>query len=139
MIRSPAAVAASYKRRGYGAFHGLGSWVLVNLFLWLYLRRRRIACVRLDYEAFCSPDGAGMARLNRYLGTALDRDEVAAQVRTQRYHVLGGNQDVRWLLGQIESIELRPPRPVLNPIERLATALVAAPIERLRRPTAGRG
>jgi hypothetical protein len=148
LIRSPAAVAASYKRRGYSAFHGLGSWALVNLFLWLYLRRRRIACLHLDYEAFCSPDGVGMARLNRFLGTALNRDEVAAQIRAHRYHLLGGNQDVLCSLGQVESIELRPARTVLNPIERVATALVTLPIERLRRPprrrcsapaTAGRG
>lgn len=134
LIRDGAAVAASYKRRGYGAFHGLASWALVHVFLWLYVCRRRLACLRVDYETLCAPGGAEMARLNHFLGTRLDPDDVARRVRGQRYHVLGGNQDVRQFIRGFERIERRPARAVLNGIERVAAALVAAPIERFLRP-----
>jgi hypothetical protein len=138
LIRDGAGVAASYKRRGHGAFHGLASWALVHVFLWLYVRRRRLACLRVDYEALCAPGGAEIARLNHFLGTWLDPDDVARRVRGQRYHVLGGNRDVRQFIRSFKRIERRQAGAVLNGIERVAAALVAAPIEGFLRPRSGR-
>ena len=95
LIRDGVAVAGSYKKRGFGALYGMASWSIGNIFTWLYLKRRGLRSLRVDYKALCVGDEATYRALNEFLGTNLKLDTAAEDIRRTHYHVVSGNGRVR--------------------------------------------
>ncbi len=124
LIRDCAGVADSYKGRGSSALYGMLAWALVNGFLRLYSKRRRLRTITVDYEALCTSTEAEIARLNRALGTSLSAEHLPGRIRAGRYHVFAGNKGVRLGSRDITRIEYRGDAGRLGRFERFAAAAV---------------
>jgi hypothetical protein len=130
LIRDGRAVTSSFKSRGWNSFYGMVSWAMVNAFLALYLRRNSIRSVRVDYASLCLSTTDELDRINAFLGLSLKPEELTRRVRENAYHVFGGNKDVRGLSEEFQGVRFRADREQLNAVERIAAALLVAPLNR---------
>jgi hypothetical protein len=103
---------------------------MVNAFLALYLRRNSIRSVRVDYASLCLSTTDELDRINAFLGLSLKPEELTRRVRENAYHVFGGNKDVRGLSEEFQGVRFRADREQLNAVERIAAALLVAPLNR---------
>ena len=130
LIRDGVAVASSFKNRGWSAYYGMVSWVMVNVFLARFLRRSCIRTMRLDYGSLYFATAEELDRINAFLGSSLKPEGVTQRVRESVYHVLAGNKDVRGLSSEFQSIRYRGDRKQLNALERLFAGLLLSPLNR---------
>jgi hypothetical protein len=130
LIRDGMAVAGSYKKRGFGPLYGIASWSIGNIFISLYLKRRRLRSVRVDYRSLCLGDEKTYAALNEFLGIRLKSDAVAGEIRNTRYHIVSGNGKVRRSASDFQGI--RYSESPLNPtgFERFLANVVVRPLNR---------
>lgn len=133
LVRDCAAVADSYKDRGFSPLYGGFAWGVVNVLLRFYVWRRGIPVLTVGYEAFCRSPERELARVNRFLGTTLSTDEVPAAVRREPYHLFSGNDRVRGRIREFAGIERHPDRVHLGRFERLAATGVGQLVRRLLR------
>ncbi len=131
LVRDGEAVADSFKRRGLGRWRGLITWSGVNILLLLYLRRRKLPSLRLDYGALCLDTVSQCQRVNSFLGTDLSPDRLVVDVRATAYHVFRANMSVRSSGPEFAGLRYRGRLPASNWTHRLLASLVVAPLNRL--------
>jgi len=131
LVRDGAAVLDSLKRRGFGRWRGMVSWSAVNLVLRLYVRRRRLPQLRLDYGALCLDTAAQCRRMNAFLGINLSPEHLVDDVRSTAYHIFRGGMKARDSAAEFAGIRYRRPAPASSWTDRLLSTLIAAPINRL--------
>ncbi|MEE8550243.1 MAG: hypothetical protein V3T08_03210 [Gemmatimonadota bacterium] len=130
LVRDGKAVVDSFKRRGFGRWRGMITWSAVNLLLLLYLRRRKLPRLRLDYGALCLDTATQCHRLNAFLGLELSPDSLLDDVRSSAYHVFRANMS-RASGWEFAGLRYRGRMPATNWADRLLAALAVAPLNRL--------
>ena len=137
LIRDGMAVAGSYKKRGFGTLYAIASWSIGNIFISLYLKRRRLRSVRVDYRSLCLGDEKTYAALNEFLGIGLQPDQAAGEIRSTKYHIVSGNGKVRRSASDFQGIHYS--ESALNPtaFERFLAHVVVRPLNRSFGVTAG--
>ena len=129
LVRDGTAVVDSFKRKGFGRWRGMITWSAVNLLLLLYLRRRKLPRLRLDYGALCLDTAAQCHRLNAFLGLELSPDSLLDDVRSSEYHVFRGSKSRA--SGEFAGLRYRGRTPTTNWADRLLATLVVEPLNRL--------
>lgn len=129
LVRDGKAVVDSFKRRGFGRWRGMITWSAVNLLLVLYLRRRKLPRLRLDYGALCLDTATQCQRLNAFLGLELSPDSLLDDVRSSAYHVFRGNKSRA--SGEFADLRYRGRMPATNWADRLLATLAVEPLNRL--------
>jgi hypothetical protein len=130
LIRDGLAVAGSYKKRGFGPLYGMCSWSIGNIFVWLYLRRRGLRSMRVDYRALCLGDEATYRALNEFLGTNLKPDTAAEDIRRTRYHIVSGNGKVRRSASDFQGIRYSESPLNATGLERFIAKILVRPLNR---------
>jgi hypothetical protein len=130
IVRDGPAVAASYKKRGEGAFYGMVAWLFSNALAAAYVRRYRVPCLRVSYAALCDAPADQIARLNRFLGMDIDPNSLDRAVQATDYHSLAGS-GVRRGTKDFAGIAARPSASGLSHLERWTAKALLAPLGRL--------
>lgn len=130
LIRDGMAVAGSYKKRGFTTLYGVASWCIGNVFVRVYLKRRRLQFLRVDYRSLCLGDERTYGALNEFLGMTLKPDAVTDEIRSTRYHIVSGNGKVRRSASDFQGIHYSdiPSHPTA--FERLLKNVVVGPLNR---------
>ncbi|MGH7589643.1 MAG: hypothetical protein ACRELU_13750 [Gemmatimonadota bacterium] len=137
LIRDGMAVAGSYKKRGFGTLYAIASWSIGNIFISLYLKRRRLRSVRVDYRSLCLGDEKTYAALNEFLGISLKPDAAAGEIRNTKYHIVSGNGKVRRSASDFQGIHYSESPSNPTAFERFLADVVVRPLNRLFGVTSG--
>lgn len=138
LMRDGMAVAGSYKKRGFGTLYGIASWSIGNIFIWLYLKRRRLRSMRVDYRSLCLGDEKTYAALNEFLGIGLQPEAVAGEIRKTTYHIVSGNGKVRRSASDFQGIHYSESSSKPTAFERLLANAVVRPLNRTLGVTSSR-
>lgn len=130
LIRDGMAVAGSYKKRGSGVLYAIASWSIGNIFVWLYVKRRRLRSIRIDYRALCLGDEETYRALNEFLGMSLKADTVVEDIKRTRYHIVSGNGKVRRSASDFQGIRYSESPLDANELERFIGDAVVRPLNR---------
>jgi hypothetical protein len=130
LIRDGTAVAESYKKRKSGLLYGMATWSIGNIFVWLYVKRRKLRSMRVDYRSLCVGDEATYKALNEFLGTDLKLETASDDIRRTQYHIVSGNGKVRRSATDFQGIRYSETALVANPLEHLIANVVVRPLNR---------
>jgi hypothetical protein len=95
LIRNGLAVGGSYQKRKSGLLYGMATWCIGNLFIRLYIKRRGLRSVTVDYGSLCVGEESTYRKLNDFLGTDLRLETATDDIRNTTYHIVSGNGKVR--------------------------------------------
>lgn len=129
VVRDGRGVMASYGSRGLSRSYGVGAWMIGNLSVLAYCRRRALPVLRVDYAQLCTDPAATLTRLGDFLGIQLESHDVGARVASTAYHAYEGNEGVRQGIPSFDGIRYRPPA-VHGFSERLLSAALLNPLNR---------
>jgi hypothetical protein len=130
LLRDGTAVGGSYKKRGKGMLYGMTTWSLGNLFIWLYLKRRKLPSIRVDYRSLCEGDEATYRALNEFLGLDLSLEAAADDIRRTRYHIVSGNGKVRRSASDFQGIRYSESPVAVTRFEHLVARTMVYPLNR---------
>jgi hypothetical protein len=130
LIRDGTAVAGSYKKRGSELLYGMTTWSVGNLFIWLYIKRRKLKSIRVDYRSLCLGDEATYRALNEFLGTDLKLETATELIGNTQYHIVSGNGKVRRSATDFQGIRYAESPLVANRLERFIANVVVRPLNR---------
>jgi len=130
LIRDGTAVAGSYKKRGSGLLYGMATWSIGNIFIWLYIKRRQLRSMRVDYRSLCVGDEATYRALNEFLGTDLKLETATDLIRHTRYHIVSGNGKVRRSATDFQGIRYAESPLAANRLEQLIANTIVRPLNR---------
>ena len=137
LIRDGMAVAGSYEKRGFGTLYAIASWSIGNIFISMYLKRRRLRSVRVDYRSLCLGDEKTYAALNEFLGIGLKPDQAADEIRNTKYHIVSGNGKVRRSASDFQGIRYSESPSNSTAFGRFLADLLVRPLNRSFGVTAG--
>lgn len=130
LIRDGTSVAGSYKKRGGRALYGMATWSIGNLFIRLYVRRRRLRSITVDYRSLCTGDAATYGRINEFLGMDLSLPRAAERIAATRFHIVSGNGKVRRSASSFAGVRYSPSPFEATALERLMVNSVIEPLNR---------
>jgi hypothetical protein len=139
LVRNGTAVAGSYKKRGSGALFGMATWSVGNIFMRLYVRKRKLRSIRVDYRSLCLGDEATYRALNEFLGTHLSLRDAAADIRRTQYHFVSGNGRVRRSASDFQGIRYAESPFDASRLEQWVADMVVQPLNRSLGVTQGAG
>jgi hypothetical protein len=130
LVRDGKSVAGSYKKRGGRALYGMATWSIGNLFIRLYIRRRRLRSITVDYRSLCIGDEATYRAINEFLGSDLDLAKAAERIAQTKFHIVSGNGKVRRSASNFQGVRYSPSPFDPTPLERLIADNVIEPLNR---------
>lgn len=130
LIRNGLAVGNSYQKRKSGLLYGMATWCIGNLFIRLYVRRRGLRCVTVDYRSLCLGEEATYRKLNEFLGTHLKLETATADIRNTKYHIVSGNGKVRRSASDFQGIHYSESPLKGNRFERWVANTFVRPLNR---------
>ena len=130
LIRNGTAVGASYQKRKSGLLYGMTTWSIGNLFIRLYLKRRKLRSIRVDYRSLCLGDESTYRTINEFLGTDLKLETATEDIKRTRYHIVSGNGKVRRSASDFQGIRYAESPLDGNWLERLVANVVIRPLNR---------
>ena len=139
LVRNGTAVAGSYKKRGSGVLYGMATWSIGNIFLRLYVRKRKLRSIRIDYRSLCLGDEATYRSLNEFLGTRLSLRDAVDDIRRTRFHIVSGNGKVRRSASDFKGIRYAESPFESSRLEQWVANVVVQPLNRSLGVTQGAG
>jgi hypothetical protein len=130
LVRDGKSVAGSYKKRGGRALYGMATWSIGNFFIRLYIRRRRLRSINLDYRSLCIGDEATYRALNEFLGSDVSLPLAAERIAATRFHIVSGNGKVRRSASNFQGVRYSPSPFEPTPLERVVANAVIEPLDR---------
>lgn len=130
LIREGMAVGGSYQKRKTGLLYGLTTWSIGNLFIDLYLKRKKLRSIRVDYRSLCVGDEATYRRLNEFLGMQMRMETATAAIRNTEYHIVSGNGKVRRSAADFKGIRYSESPVQAGSLEQLFANAVVRPLNR---------
>lgn len=130
LIRDGTAVGGSYKKRKSGLLYGMATWSIGNLFIRLYIKRRKLRSIRVDYRSLCLGDPSTYQTLNEFLGMNLSLAAATDEIKRTQYHIVSGNGKVRRSASDFQGIHYADSPLKGNAIERLVANVVVQPLNR---------
>jgi hypothetical protein len=130
LIRSGMAVAGSYKKRRSGVLYGMATWSIGNIFIWLYIKRRKLRSIRVDYRSLCIGDELTYRAINEFLGTQLNLSNATDDIKRTQYHIVSGNGKVRRSASNFQGIHYSESPFDANRLEQWVGNVVVQPLNR---------
>ncbi|HKY59907.1 MAG TPA: hypothetical protein VJP59_02750 [Gemmatimonadota bacterium] len=132
VLRDASSVAGSFKKRGRSALYGMAAWAIGNAALRVYISRRRIRCLGVEYADLCEP-GEAVRRIYAFIDLEAPPEDPVAAMRGRTYHLMGGSRNVRPAAGRLpfQEIRRRVEDERLSRLERLVARRLLSPLERL--------
>lgn len=137
LIRSGTSVAQSYRKRGSGVLYGVATWAIGNLFMRLYIRRRRLSSIRVDYRSLCLGEESTYQALNDFLGMRLSLAEAPERIRQTQFHIVSGNGKVRRSATDFKGIRYAETPLEAGRLSRALADFVVRPLNRIFGATQG--
>lgn len=130
LVRNGTSVAGSYKKRGRRALYGMATWSIGNLFIRLYIRRRMLRSIVVDYRSLCVGDEATYRALNDFLGTDLNLARAAERISQTKFHIVSGNGKVRRSASNFQGVHYSESPFDASRLERFVADTVIEPLNR---------
>jgi len=130
LIRNGTAVAGSYKKRGSAGLYGMATWSIGNVFMRLYVRRRKLRSIRVDYRSLCIGDESTYRAINAFLGTRLNLGNAVDDIKRTQFHIVSGNGGVRRSASDFQGIRYSESPFNANRLERWVANAVVQPLNR---------
>ena len=108
LIRNGLAVGGSYQKRKHGLLYGMITWCIGNLCIRLYLKRRGLPSVTVDYRSLCIGEESTYRKLNDFLAAKLKVGTATDDIRKTKYHIVSGNGKVRRGASNFQGIHWNP-------------------------------
>lgn len=130
LIREGMAVGGSYQKRKTGLLYGMTTWSIGNMFIDLYLKRRKLRSIRVDYRSLCVGDEATYRALNDFLGMHMKMETATDAIRSTQYHIVSGNGKVRRSASDFQGIRYSESPVKANGLEQLVANVMVRPLNR---------
>ena len=91
LIRNPMDTCNSFKKHKVGTLYAITSWVLVNLFTKILVRRSRLKCLTIKYDDLCSKTEETFESIRSFLRIELNTTDYVNKVNSEDYHIVAGN------------------------------------------------
>ncbi len=117
LIRNPMDTCNSFKKHQVGTLYAITSWVLVNLFTKILVRRSRLKCLTIKYDDLCSKTEETFESIRRFLGIELNTKEYVNKVNSEDYHIVAGNPFLNNF--SFDGLANRKSKSRLNPFEKV--------------------